>query len=323
MLAVVVDDHDMGVTHIIRGDDHLTNAARQTQIYQALGWDIPVDGAYPAHPWAGRLEAVEAAWRARRRRLSRDGLSAGRSAQLSGAARLEPRRQGVLLHRRADRRVRSRRRSAARRRASTTPSSRTSTGTTCARRATTSCSRRSSTPCPTCRAARRSRPNSTSISALSFAAAIPGLKERAKTLVELLDGAGFLFAARPLAMDAKAEEILARAGRLHLKNLLPRLTALTSGRRQARRLSCAPTPKRKAQSSASSPSRCARRSTGRSTSPGIFDVLAVLGREESLGRIADQAARSAGRLARYRLQIKTVRLIRLKDERAPSTPTCR
>jgi len=41
MLAVVVDDHDMGVTQIIRGDDHLTNAARQSQIYRALGWDVP------------------------------------------------------------------------------------------------------------------------------------------------------------------------------------------------------------------------------------------------------------------------------------------
>ncbi len=41
MLAVVVDDHDMGVTHVIRGDDHLTNAARQTQIYQACGWSVP------------------------------------------------------------------------------------------------------------------------------------------------------------------------------------------------------------------------------------------------------------------------------------------
>jgi glutamyl-tRNA synthetase len=40
-LAVVVDDHDMGVTHIIRGDDHLNNAARQTLIYQAAGWDVP------------------------------------------------------------------------------------------------------------------------------------------------------------------------------------------------------------------------------------------------------------------------------------------
>src|SRR5580700_3049799 len=47
MLAVVVDDHDMGVTHIIRGDDHLTNAARQMQIYQALGWDVPVMAHIP------------------------------------------------------------------------------------------------------------------------------------------------------------------------------------------------------------------------------------------------------------------------------------
>ncbi len=42
MLAVVVDDHDMGVTHVIRGDDHLNNAARQTMVYQAMGWDVPV-----------------------------------------------------------------------------------------------------------------------------------------------------------------------------------------------------------------------------------------------------------------------------------------
>src|ERR1700716_4019565 len=47
MLAVVVDDHDMGVTHIIRGDDHLTNAARQTQIYNALGWSVPVMAHIP------------------------------------------------------------------------------------------------------------------------------------------------------------------------------------------------------------------------------------------------------------------------------------
>src|SRR5271166_3482127 len=47
MLAVVVDDHDMGVTHIIRGDDHLTNAARQSQIYNALGWTVPVMAHIP------------------------------------------------------------------------------------------------------------------------------------------------------------------------------------------------------------------------------------------------------------------------------------
>src|ERR1700704_5849500 len=47
MLAVVVDDHDMGVTHVIRGDDHLTNAARQAQIYNALGWRVPVMAHIP------------------------------------------------------------------------------------------------------------------------------------------------------------------------------------------------------------------------------------------------------------------------------------
>jgi len=47
MLAVVVDDHDMGVTHVIRGDDHLTNAFRQTQLYQALGWDTPTFAHIP------------------------------------------------------------------------------------------------------------------------------------------------------------------------------------------------------------------------------------------------------------------------------------
>ena len=47
MHAVVVDDHDMGVTHVIRGDDHLTNAARQIQIYQAMGWDVPVFAHIP------------------------------------------------------------------------------------------------------------------------------------------------------------------------------------------------------------------------------------------------------------------------------------
>ena len=115
------------------------------------------------------------------------------------------------------------------------------------------------------------------------------MKERAKTLVELLDGAGFLFAQRPLTMDAKAEEILARSGRLYLRNLLPRLTALTEwtaasaeavvrayAEEEGAKLGIVAQPLRAAL-------------TGRSTSPGIFDVLAVLGREESLGRIADQA----------------------------------
>ena len=47
MLAVVVDDHDMGVTHVIRGDDHLTNAARQTLIYRAMDWEVPAMAHIP------------------------------------------------------------------------------------------------------------------------------------------------------------------------------------------------------------------------------------------------------------------------------------
>jgi len=47
MLAVVVDDHDMGITHVIRGDDHLNNAFRQTMVYQAMGWDVPVFAHIP------------------------------------------------------------------------------------------------------------------------------------------------------------------------------------------------------------------------------------------------------------------------------------
>jgi len=47
MLAVVVDDHDMAITHVIRGDDHLTNAARQKQIYDALGWPVPIMAHIP------------------------------------------------------------------------------------------------------------------------------------------------------------------------------------------------------------------------------------------------------------------------------------
>ena len=225
MLAVVVDDHDMGVTHIIRGDDHLTNAARQTQIYQALGWGVPDHGAYPAHSWAGRREALQAARRARRRRLPRLGLSAGRPAQLSGAARVEPGRQGVLQHRRADRRVRP-------------------IGAIGRSPSRFDFAKLENVNGHYMRAASDDALFAALMDALPYLpggpevaakldehksaqlrAAIPGLKERAKTLVELLDGAGFLFATRPLKMDAKAEEILARAGRLHLKNLLPRLTA--------------------------------------------------------------------------------------------------
>jgi glutamyl-tRNA synthetase len=124
---------------------------------------------------------------------------------------------------------------------------------------------------------------------VKLAAAMPGLKERAKTLVELLDGAGFLFAQRPLGLDERASEIIASGGRAHLAALLPRLRALsewTSAATEAVVRDYALENGAKLGQIAQ-PLRAA--TTGRATSPGIFDVLAVLGREESLGRLADQA----------------------------------
>ena len=78
MLSVVVDDHDMAITHIIRGDDHLVNAARQTQLYRALDWTAPVFAHIPADPRRRWRQAVQAPRRAGSRGLSGHGLSARR-----------------------------------------------------------------------------------------------------------------------------------------------------------------------------------------------------------------------------------------------------
>jgi glutamyl-tRNA synthetase len=119
-------------------------------------------------------------------------------------------------------------------------------------------------------------------------AAMPGLKERAKTLIELADSAYFLVASRPLKLDDKAEKLLTPDARSILARLKPAFEqspweaqALDSAARvfaehNGLKLGMVAQPLRAAL-------------TGRSTSPGIFDVLVVLGREESLARIADQA----------------------------------
>ena len=106
MLAVVVDDHDMGVTHVIRGDDHLTNAARQTLIYRAMDWEMPIFAHIPL------IHGADGAKLSKRHGAL--GIEAYRDmgylrrgdAQLPRAARLEPRQRRVLHHRAGDRLVR-------------------------------------------------------------------------------------------------------------------------------------------------------------------------------------------------------------------------
>ena len=91
MLAVVVDDHDMGVTHVIRGDDHLNNAARQTQVYQRDGLGRAGLGAYPADPrrrTARSCPSATARWGCTS--IRRMGYPAAGMRNYLCAARLEP-----------------------------------------------------------------------------------------------------------------------------------------------------------------------------------------------------------------------------------------
>jgi glutamyl-tRNA synthetase len=288
MLAVVVDDHDMGVTHIIRGDDHLTNAARQMQIYQALGWDVPVmahiplihgpDGAklskrhgalgVDAYRALGYLPA------ALRNYLVRLGWSQGdreffsteemiAAFDLSAIGRSPSRFDFVKLENMNGHFMRA------------MPDEELLTALI--------------DSLPYLKGGPEIAAKLDAPTRAKLAAAMPGLKERAKTLVELLDGAGFLFAERPLNLDDRAREIIAGGGRAHLAALLPRLKAVadwTSAATEATVRDYALEQGAKLGQIAQ-PLRAA--TTGRATSPGIFDVLAVLGREESLGRLADQA----------------------------------
>jgi glutamyl-tRNA synthetase len=119
-------------------------------------------------------------------------------------------------------------------------------------------------------------------------AAMPGLKERAKTLVELADGAYYLLARRPLSLDDKAKKLLTPEARAVLGGVAKALDATADW--SAASLDAATRAFAEANGlklgSVAQPLRAAL--TGRSTSPGIFDVLVVLGRAESLGRIRDQ-----------------------------------
>ncbi|WP_020175690.1 glutamate--tRNA ligase [Methyloferula stellata] len=288
MLAVVVDDHDMGVTQIIRGDDHLTNAARQMQIYEALGWAVPAMAHIPLihGPDGAKLSKRHGAlgvdaYRAMgylpdalRNYLVRLGWSQGDKEFFSTQEMIEA---FDLAH----------------------------VGRSAARfdfvklESMNGHYMRSSPDedlLKALNAALPFLPNAEPILQKYDAAmrakllrAMPGLKERAKTLIELLDGANFLFAERPLPIDDKAKTILSPDGRTHLKQLIPRFAALpdwtAAATEEVVRNYVEETKVKLGQ--VAQPLRAAL--TGRSTSPGIFDVLEVLGREESLSRLQDQS----------------------------------
>jgi glutamyl-tRNA synthetase len=292
MLAVVVDDHDMGVTQVIRGDDHLTNAARQAQIYDALGWGIPAmahvplihgpDGAKLSKrhgalgvdayrdlgylPAALRNYLVRLGWSHGDQEIfsteemiaAFDLKQIGRSPARFDFAKLEN-LNGHYMRAAGDAEL---------------------VGQIEGLLPSLGAQRGLGTALS---------PELRQRSLLSM----PGLKERAKTLVELLDSAYYLYAPSPLSLDDKARTILDDAARGRLRGVVPHLEAVegwdAAGIEAAVRGYVAETGIKLGQ--IAQPLRAAV--TGRGTSPGLFEVMAVLGRDLSLARIADQTHRAA------------------------------
>lgn len=291
MLAVVVDDHDMGVTHIIRGDDHLTNAARQKQIYDALGWTLPSmshiplihgpDGsklskrhgalgveAYRAMgyvPEALRNYLVRLGWAhgdqeifSTQEMLETFDLPAiGRSAARFDFAKLEN-LNGHYIRQSDDQSL------------------------------VTMCEDvLKFTP-----GKERTLAKLNDATRAQWLQAMPGLKERAKTLLELNDNSDFIFADRPLPLEPKAQALVtddtrAMVGRL--RTALADVAHWNAADLEAAVRTFAETSGLKL-GNVAQPLRVAL--TGRTTSPGIFDVLVVLGRDESLARLADLSSAS-------------------------------
>jgi glutamyl-tRNA synthetase len=288
MLAAVVDDHDMGITHIIRGDDHLTNAARQMQIYQALAWEAPAMAHVPLihGPDGAKLSKRHGALgvdayramgylpKALRNYLVRLGWSHGdkefftteemvAAFDLPQIGRSPARFDFAKLENLNGHHIRA------------------------ASDEDLLAALLSALPYLPDGNALLGKLDSSMREKLR--AAMPGLKERAKTLIELLDGAKFLFTGRPLALDAQAARLLDSTARKNIAALIPRFAGLADWK--AARLEGIvrdyAAEKKIKLGDAAQPLRAAL--TGRTTSPGIFDVLEVLGQQESIARLQDQA----------------------------------
>jgi glutamyl-tRNA synthetase len=283
-LSVVVDDHDMAITHVIRGDDHLNNAFRQTQIYRAMDWAVPEFAHVPLihGPDGAKLSKRHGALgvdayrdlgylpEALRNYLLRLGWSHGDDEIISseqaiawfdidavgrGPARFDFAKLDNLnghYIRMADN----------------------------ARLADLLAPRLEHLMGKPLDAAACGR----------LHAGMDGLRARAKTLVELADNARFYVAARPLVLEDKARRLVAESRDL-LSDLATNLvdTDWTAGALEACIRSFAEAAGHKLGAIAQ-PLRAAL--TGSTVSPPVFEVMSALGRDESLGRIAD-AVRSA------------------------------
>ncbi len=280
MLAVVVDDHDMGVTHVIRGDDHLNNAFRQLPIYRAMGWQEPVyahiplihgadgaklskrHGALGAENYRDEFGILPEAlfnyllrlgWgHGDREEISRDEAIA--LFDLAGVGKSPSRFDLKKLLNLNGHYIRE---------------------------------------ADDARLAELVAPRiGEGIDLTLLTRAMPQLKLRAKDLDELATGAAFLFKTRPLALEDKAAALLTSDARVLLAKISARLRNQDDWTVAALEAELKPFAEELGLGlgKLAQPMRAAL--TGTTTSPGIFDVLALLGREESLARL-DAHATSA------------------------------
>ncbi|WP_347303754.1 glutamate--tRNA ligase [Croceibacterium sp. TMG7-5b_MA50] len=288
MLAVVVDDHDMGVTHVIRGDDHLNNAFRQLPIMRAMdqiegGWPDPVYAHIPL------IHGSDGAKMSKRHGATgvdayRDELGILPEALFNYLLRLGwghgdkeefTQEEAIALFDLAH--------------VGRSPSrfdlkKLQSMNAHYIRQADDN--RLTDLVAP-----RLGGDAMTESGASLLARAMPVLTPRAKDLDELAAGAAFLFATHPLTLTEKAEALLDDTARDLLAEIADRLRALPDWTTEALETDLKSLAEGKAigLGKLAQPLRAAL--TGQTTSPGIFDVLALLGRDESLARIDAQAAR--------------------------------
>jgi glutamyl-tRNA synthetase len=275
MLAVVVDDHDMGVTHVVRGDDHLNNAFRQLAIIRAMGWPEPVYGHVPL------IHGQDGAKLSKRHGALgvdtyRDDLGILPEALFNYLLRLGWGHGDEEIISRAD---------------AVQWFDLGQVGRSPSRfdlKKLESLNGHYLREAEPARLAALVAPKIPGADEALLAKAMPFLTPRAKDLNELAEGAAFLFRARPLDMDEKASALLEGGARGLLALVHQALSALAGwteeGIEQAVREVAEAEGVKLGQ--VAQPLRAAL--TGRATSPGIFDVLALLGREESLARVADQ-----------------------------------
>ncbi len=286
MLAVVVDDHDMGVTHVIRGDDHLANAARQMLVYTAMGWDVPVWAHIPLifgpdgkklskrHGATGVTEYQALGYPAAgmRNYLTRLGWSHGNDEfftdqqardwfDLKGIGKSPARFDTKKLE------------------------------NLCGQQMAVSDDAALVAELGEFLVA-TGQPTLSDIQLSDLTRSMYCLKDRAKTFIQLIEKAHFILTSRPIIPDDKSARSLDIVSLGILKELTPHLQNASWNRDTLETVVAGyATASDTKLGKIAQPLRAAL--AGRSVSPSVFDMMHVLGRDETLARINDVLGQQA------------------------------